>query len=143
MRRGDDDFPVFPVFPPDLFCGGHWEVKLTFRTFRKCATPLEPDAVLDPGPLEALPDGFPSVYDRFRRFMWRGPTPKLSANQALVRFPPSRAPFKNGENGENGASSHPDRARKLPPVGTAAPIDQHSSCCIQALDTYRRHDLRR
>src|SRR5258708_6446111 len=69
MRRGDDDFPVFPVFPPDLFCGGHWEVKLTFRTFRKCATPLEPDAVLDPGPLEALPDGFPSVYDRFRRFM--------------------------------------------------------------------------
>src|SRR5260370_8697221 len=56
-------------------------------------------------PSKALPDRFPSVYDRFRPFIWRGPTPKLSANQALVRFPPSRAPFKNGENGENGASS--------------------------------------
>src|SRR5260370_34941282 len=58
---GETDFPLFPL------------VRYPTRVR---------DAVLDPSHLNVLPDGFPSVYDRFRPLFWLGQTPHLSTNLA-------------------------------------------------------------
>src|SRR5260221_4371357 len=51
----------------------------------------------------SLWDGFPSVYRRFRPFIWRGRVQRSRRINRLV-VPPFLTPFKNGENGENGAA---------------------------------------
>jgi hypothetical protein len=57
----------------------------------------------------SLPDGFSAVYRRFRcrfrSFVWRG---RVQSHRRInhLAVPPFLSPFKNGENGGNGAASH-------------------------------------
>src|SRR5260370_20343559 len=66
----------------------------------------------------SLPDGFPTVYRRFRPFVWRGPVQNRRRINHLA-VPPFLSPFKNGENGGNGAASNRRRvSTKIHPALT-------------------------
>src|SRR6266478_1686227 len=49
--------------------------------------------------------GFPTVYCRFRPFIWRG---RIKSRRRInhLAVPPFFSPFKNGENGGNGTASN-------------------------------------
>src|SRR5439155_1159199 len=53
----------------------------------------------------SLHNRFPAVYRRFRPFIWRG---RLQSRRRInhLAVSPFLSPFKNGENGENGAASN-------------------------------------
>jgi len=55
----------------------------------------------------SLQDGFPSVYDGFRRFIWCRSAQKTSVNQWFDGFRRSAHRLKTAKNRANRASSHP------------------------------------
>src|SRR6266404_1377104 len=74
------------------------------RILRYPATPLaranEPRSRIE----ISLQNRFPAIYRRFRPFIWRARVQRLRPINHLAGRP-FFSPFKNGENGENGAAS--------------------------------------
>src|SRR5260221_7888021 len=100
------DFPLFPQARHRHFGRSDTRYRRA-RDFPQLALPRYPLARANQprSRMEiSLQNRFPAIYRRFRPFIWRARVQRLRRINHLAGRP-FFSPFKNGENGENGAAS--------------------------------------